>query len=142
MSIFKKEPLFRGKKKDTIIDYTDDEIKDVLRNIFDGVYNKGEILKTLSIMECRTDDIKPFFDECGLEGWYYLDLQDVFRVMSANFIIKLELDKGERTDTITIQRGRRGKQLYVRDITDDFNSITDKFKDLLKQFNDARSKDV
>ncbi len=136
--IFKNTVLSRGLKETTVEVFDDNTILDILKNIFDGKYNRAEIVRTLAILEVRNNEIESFFDEAGLSYWYYNDLENKTRIKSMELIVLLELNNFEDERTIVIPHNKRNGRTYAKDISKDMKSIKDEYKNLVKEYKNKK----
>lgn len=142
--VFENKIVGKSKKLVTITEYNLDTVKDVIKNIFDGVYNRKEIFETLAWIEERQDIdptlVRDLFDGANLSNLCYQDIDGVFKVMSAHIILKLGFNDSniDDYDTVTLYQYDKDNKLKAGDTKKDMKSILGSYKKLIKDFNNAR----
>lgn len=130
--------ISRGIKPTEITELNETIIKDVITHLFDGSYNRKEILTTLAEIEVKqTKDfgyVKELFDECGRDKWYYQGLDGGFKVMSTHLILLLNLYESDDLDTIVICPSHHNPIPSNKGISKGMKEIINEYKELLNEF--------
>lgn len=137
----KEKIISRGQKvTDTIIESISDA-EGVIGNIFDGVYNKEEILQTFEFIskqqEVDTDFTRSVFSNCGMLEWCYQDLDGFYKACYFDLILLLDLYVGGDYDTIVISPTHHTRIPSNKGIHKGMKKILDSYKNLLKEFKNS-----
>lgn len=109
------------------------DVKDVLINIFNGIYCKREIINALLLLV--KSDIKVICDECNLSTWYYQDLDDVYKIKSS-IMDRLQLDSLEDNQTIKINKAYHTDDVDITKYISGVSDIMGVYKQLIKEYNE------
>lgn len=131
--------ISRGRKATEIEKVDNTIIKEVLKNLFNGKYNRKEILQVLSKVEqIQKKDplyVKKILDEIGLSNWYYQHLDGGFKLKCATIINLLELNTSDDFDTVVIgETSRTDGVESIKNVKKDMDTIIGTYKEFMKEF--------
>lgn len=131
--------ISRGRKATEIEKLDDTVIKDVLSNLFNGKYNRQEILWVLLELEqIQSKDgvyVKNILNEVGLSNWYYQHLDGSFKIKNTAIIVLLELNISDDFDTVVIgETSRTDGVESIKNVKKDMDTIIGTYKEFMKEF--------
>lgn len=134
------EVIARGRKETTVTSFNKESVSVVLCSIFDGLFNKKEIIESLDWLENNLCYVKELMDNADLKKWYYQDMGGNYRIQYNKFILRLGLNDSDDLDTVVLGETERDRKPMAKDTTNDMKKVLGSYKKLMKEFNDARNK--